>query len=189
MRISGIATIVVLAMIIGVSGCQAPAARVETTARLIELTQRDEFIDDALTFLREHDFTPDIVDRELGILLTEPSTSGQWFEFWRSDVHGRYQMFEASIHTIRRSIRVELAPRPEQGETAYDLMVQVDKERFSSPQRQVTNTLSALGIYSERIPTREGLLAARQQGDHWVALGRDGPFEDYLLERIAMLAR
>lgn len=66
---------------------------------------------------------------------------------------------------------------------AYVIEVVVDKRRFSSPQRQVTTSSQALGIFSERLPTREGLRNAQRSGDHWVPQGRDALFERYLLEQ------
>jgi hypothetical protein len=63
--------------------------------------------------------------------------------------------------------------------------VRVDKQRYSAPERQVTTASGALAIYSEHLPTTEGLLASRTEGEHWIPLGRDVLLEQYLLDTIA----
>jgi hypothetical protein len=168
-----------------VVGCQAPPPN-GPTEMVLRIPDRDGFIDATLTLLRERDFPLERVDRKNGVAVTRPSTGKQWFEFWRPDSIGGYQLFESSIHTIRRIVTVHLAPAdPENPDEDYRVSVQVDKERYSAPERQVTTASGALAIYSERLPTTEGLLASRIEGEHWVPLGRDPLFEAYLLEQIA----
>jgi len=172
-------------------GCQAPPKPEGPTQTLMRIPDRDSFIDDVLTLLRELDFPPDEVDRQAAWIVTRPSTSGQWFEIWRRDVHGGYQVLESSLHTVRRRVRVDVQPsgsgEQSADEQTYRLRVTVHKERFSSPERQVTTASGALSIYSERLPTKEGLRKGRMRGDHWVPLGRDPLLERYLLRRFVNL--
>lgn len=72
------------------------------------------------------------------------------------------------------------APRPK----PYRVTVTVDKERYSAPERQVTTVSGSLAIFSERLPTTEGIRASRGQGEHWIPLGRDGQYEQRLLARL-----
>ena len=67
----------------------------------------------------------------------------------------------------------------------YRLAVQVDKSRYSATERQITTASGALAIYSEHIPTTEGLRKAESGGAHWVPLGRDALLESYLLAKLA----
>lgn len=193
-------------------GCETPPKAEGPTQAIISFSTpgaSDAFIDESLTLLREHDFQPKYVERELGLIQTEPSTGGQWFEIWRSDVHGGYQIWESSLATIRRVITVQLTPRAlaermaagdmddraaamrKPGATASDqdymLDVQVDVSRYSAPERQVTTASGALAIYSERLPTEEGLRASRVRGEHWVPLRRDVLLERYFLGRLEEL--
>jgi hypothetical protein len=143
------------------------------------------FIDETLSMLRRRDFTPERVDRDAGVVVTQPSTGRQWFEFWRRDSIGGYQLLESSIHTIRRVVTVKLDPLdPETPDDEFRITVQVDKQRYSAPERQVTTASSALAIYSEHLPTTEGLAASRAAGEHWIPLGRDLQFEQYLLDML-----
>jgi len=194
-------------LVLGFSvGCQAPPAATTPTQIALRIPDRDAFLDVALTVLREHDFSPQRVDRRTGLAVTHPTTGAQWFEFWRADSQGSYQLLESSLHTLRRIVTLRLEPlsepaaasEPAAGEPAgasqpaeaepgpgeYRLIVQVDKQRYSAPERQVTTASMALGIYSERLPTEEGLRRARSEGEHWVPLGRDVLLEAYLLDRI-----
>jgi hypothetical protein len=156
----------------------------------LRVTDKEALIDETLTLLRELDFPPDRVDRELGTIRAGPSTGGQWFEIWRRDVHGGYQMLESSLHTIRREVGVTIEPLSTESESdEYRLSVEVNKFRYSAPDRQVTTASGALAIYSERLPTSEGLRNALSATHEWVPLGRDGLLEQALLARIAELSQ
>jgi hypothetical protein len=171
------------------AGCQAPPTPEGPTEMLLRIPDREAFLDATLTFLRGRDFPPERVDRPSGLVVTQPSTGQQWFEFWRKDSLGGYQLFESSVHTVRRIVTVRLEPgAPEEEGGEFRVSVQVDKERYSAPERQVTTASGALAIYSERLPTAEGLMAAKTEGEHWVPLGRDLPFELYLLDKIAAIS-
>ncbi len=175
------------------AGCQVPPQPTGPSGLVLRVPDYEAFFDSALTLLREHDFHPRLVDRVAGLAVTHPSTGSQWFEFWRGDSRGGYQLLESSLHTIRRTVQLSVRPEepaePEpggesEGTDRYRVSLEVYKERFSSPQRQVTTASGALQIYSERLPTEEGLRAARVRGDHWVPLGRDVLLEEYLLGRL-----
>lgn len=163
---------------------------------VLHISDREAFMDASLTLLRQYDLPPDRVDRERGLIVTRRATSGQWFEFWRVDSQGAYQAFESSLHTIARIVTVTLDPLTPAGAASetqpatahadrYRLTVRVDKSRYSAPERQVTTASGALAIYSERIPTTEGLRRGESPRAHWVPLGRDTLLEAYLLAKFA----
>ena len=166
-----------------VFGCTAPPAATEPTVRYVRVASRERFVDDSMTLLRELDFPPRSADREAGLITTWPSTGGQWFEWWRSDIHGGYQLAESSLQTVRRAVTVALEPA---GSTpdVQRLTVQVDKSRYSAPERQITTASGALMIFSERIPTTDGLRRSRARDEHWIPLGRDALLESALADKI-----
>ncbi|RMF71484.1 MAG: hypothetical protein D6744_17890 [Planctomycetota bacterium] len=176
------------AVAFSVVGCAAPPRATGPTRAVVRVSDRDAFIDGIMTVLREHDFPPDELDRRGGLLVTAPSTSGQWFEIWRRDVHGAYQLLESSIHTMRRTVTVRLHPVPSEAESAYELDVSVRKERLSAPERQITTASGALAIYSERVPTMAGLRGPAAGRVRWIDLGRDVLLERYLLDRFSEAA-
>ncbi|MBN2447877.1 MAG: hypothetical protein JXO22_14185 [Phycisphaerae bacterium] len=207
-------------------GCHRPAQPMSATQAVVDVSDYDLYVDATLTALRECDFAPRRVDRQLGRIQAGPTTGAQWFEFWRGDSQGAYQVLESSLHTIQREVTVTITPTDEPLEsgpaeptappasTEMEMMtpvdeippapaepesepeqsmpisgrflvsVQVDKYRESAPERQVTTASGALAIYSERLPTTEGLRAARGGGFQRVPLGRDALLETYLLSKI-----
>lgn len=184
-----------VAFLVALGGCHAPPQSTGPTEMVLRIPDHEAFLDATLTVLREHDLPPERVDWERGLAVSHPTTSGQWFEFWRGDSRGGYQLFESSIHTVRRIVTVQVEPTAVEGSAGvppakrardeYRLSVQVDKQRYSAPERQVTTASGALAIYNERLPTTEGLRGAASRGEHWVPLGRDVLLEAYLLDKIA----
>jgi hypothetical protein len=188
-----------------VAGCQAPAQPTGPAEIVLHVPDYEAFFDASLSLLRLCDFQPDRVDRTRGLIVSHPTTSGQFFEWWRVDSRGGYQVAESSLHTIRRIVTVNVEPvggqggragvptvaatgqrpvPPEAGEL-YRVRVQVDKSRYSAPERQVTTTSGALVMYSERVPTVEGLRGPQSRFAQWVPLGRDPLLETFLLEKLS----
>lgn len=214
---AGAAVLCVLIPALAATGCQAPPQPTGPTAMVLDLADYDGFVDSAMTILRERHFGIDRGDRRAGVIVSHPATGAQWYEFWREDSLGPYQLLESSLHTLRRIVTVTIEPgdadareasskpatartrtekddesrheqdalTPDKGPGRYRITVRVDKERYSSPQRQVTTASGALAIFSERVPTRDGLRNARAAGAHWVPLGRDGLLEAALLAKFA----
>ncbi len=99
-------------------------------------------------------------------------------------------MLESSFHTIRREVGVTIEPLSTgSGSDEYRLSVEVNKYRYSAPDRQITTASGALAIYSEHLPTTEGLRNALSAAHEWIPLGRDGLLEQALLARIADLSQ
>lgn len=199
-----LASFLIGTVLIAVVGCRAPQPPQEPTFMMLRIPDYEAFVDQTLTLLRERDFPPERVDRDAGLIVSQPTTSGQWYEFWREDSQGGYQIFESSICTMQRvvTIRSELAGPPPQPEeiqagsfqdtapplpATFRVSVQVDKYRYSAPDRQITTASGAIAIYSEKIPTAEGLRKLRTKGAHWIPKGRDGLLEAHLLAKIAAM--
>lgn len=199
-RLTGVIGIALLGLA-SLAGCAAPPAPKGPTSVILHIPDRDAFLDETLSMLRLYDFPPDTFDRERGLIVTRPATSAQWFEFWRADARGGYNFLESSLHTMRRIVTVEfdaLPPdevatslpsdsQPATPSDAYRVTVTVMKERLSQPERQVTTTSGALGIYHPRMPTQAGLRGARVARDQWVPLGRDPLLEEYFIKRLLEL--
>jgi hypothetical protein len=150
----------------------------------MQVSDRAAFLDSAATELRSRDFPIKRIDPQKGVLVSGPATSQQWLEFWRRDALGAYQLTESSIHTIRRIVTVRLDEQPAASPDECRVSVEVDKERFSAPERQVTTASGALAVFSEHLPTVEGEMGPRSAGAHWVPLGRDPLLEADLLQKL-----
>lgn len=73
---------------------------------------------------------------------------------------------------------------PLPGTGRYRVEVEVRKERFSTPERQVTTASGTLGLFSEKTPTIYGYFRARPGDVRWIALGRDEVLERNLLDHL-----
>lgn len=168
------------------AACQAPPQPGGPTGVVMDIPDRELFIDQTLTLLREMDFTPRSVQRDRGAIVTQPTTSGQWFELWRSDSQGAYQAFESSIHTMRRILNIDIAPESEASENSslYRLTVAADKQRYSGVERQITTSSGALALYSSEVPTVDGRIGPAAVRENWTSLGRDALLEQHVLDRI-----
>lgn len=182
-------------------GCASiPLAPTERTEIVVKVSDYEALVDHALAVLRSHQLEPSYIDRTSGLVLTDRITSGQPHEVWRSDVYGTYQTWEALLNTIGREARVELVrtdgeitedPIRTIGATEpsasgeYRVSVEVQKSRYQTPTRQITTVTGALGLFSERLPTDDGLRGiAIRRASEWKPLGRDGELERVLLNKI-----
>jgi len=102
--------IVILGSWLVLTGCQAPLPPAGPTQVVLHVSNYETFLDDALTLLRQYDFPPQYVDRVHGVVVSQPTTSGQWFEWWRVDSRGGYQLLESSLHTIQRVVTLNVEP-------------------------------------------------------------------------------
>lgn len=137
-----------------------------------------------LEVLRDHNFEPDRQDMRFGIITTEATISGQFFEFWRADAQSWYQWAESSVHTIRRSV-IARFDRQDGSKGSYVLTLEVKVQRKFMPQRQITTAGQALHMFGEKLPIYTGERIEADQGVRWVELGSDQLLEQYLLDRIA----
>jgi hypothetical protein len=199
-RLTGVIGIA-LGGLLALAGCVAPPAPEGPTSVILHIPDRDAFLDETIALLRLYDFPPDTFDRERGRIVTRPATSAQWFEFWRVDARGGYNFLESSLHTMRRIVTIEFdalppdevaSSLPSDAQPAapphpYRVTVTVRKERLSQPERQVTTTSGALGIYHPRVPTAAGLRGERVARVQWVPLGRDPLLEEYFVRRLLEL--
>ena len=179
-----------LLLLIGVTACQRPAVPQGVTEAAVGQDELDPLWDSALSVLRKHGFTPARQDRALGLIETKPTTSAQWFEFWRQDVADAYDLLDASLHTTQRKVTVRFVRAGGNGAEhrtgeGWSVQVEVDVYRLSRPETQITTASSVLHGFSGSLPTVQGqALASGASKDRWVYLRRDGEMEQRLLHRI-----
>jgi hypothetical protein len=167
------------------SGCQRPVppAEPEPQALMVEKDQYDLAWDETLEVLNEHYFIPDRQDRRAGLVVTHPTLSKQWFEFWRDDAQGSYQVCESSMHSIRRIVSVKFVPIGDR----VQIQLTVDIERKNQPQRQITTSSGSFQAFREQLPLVEtGQAADRSDVVTWMNIGQDVKLANYLLERIEL---
>jgi hypothetical protein len=111
---------------------------------------------------------------------TENLTGDSWFEFWRDDTVGNFQRVESSLHTIRRSVHVQVTPAPSGSQVA----VKVDKERLSAPGTSPAGISQAYDIYNPRKTSLARQDEFKETRYTWVPKDRDDALEQVILERI-----
>ncbi len=167
------------------SGCSSSrdnrATSEPISALIIPADDYDSAWDEIVEVLREHYFIPDRQDRRTGIIVTLPSVSKQWFEFWRDDAIGFYQIAESSLHTIRRIVEVRFTPK---GKNSIEIKIKVTVQRKNQPQRQATTASGAIQAFRENVPTYSGKAMKTSQMAEWTDLGEDIKLEQYLLTQI-----
>ncbi|MEA3226418.1 MAG: hypothetical protein U9Q07_10755, partial [Planctomycetota bacterium] len=86
--------------------------------------------------LAEMHFAIDKTDVHSGLIRTRPLPGAQFFEFWRSDNVGGRNSLQANLHTIRRTVELDISQRG--GQLQIDCDVQV--QRLSLPERDVSSS-------------------------------------------------
>ncbi|MBM4017881.1 MAG: hypothetical protein FJ288_06050 [Planctomycetes bacterium] len=115
-----------------------------------------------------------------GRVVTEALTGDSWFEFWRGDTVGAFQRVESSLHTVRRTASVTVAP---EGPGAQ-LAVKVTKERLSAPNLSPQSIGQTYDIFS---PSKTDLARwdeFKETRYAWLPMGRDDALEQQILQRI-----
>jgi len=164
------------------AGCNQPHPPVQPPPQALRIDKDllDDAWDEALEVLREHYFIPDRQDRRAGLIVTYPTNSKQWFEFWRDDAQGGYEVAESSIHNVRRLVEVRFVPAGGQ----YEIRVCVRVQRKSQPPIQITDSAGTLLAFRDRAPLMTGETPNRASIISWVGIGEDVKLANYLLRRI-----
>lgn len=121
-------------------------------------------------------------DRRAGVITTYPLVGKQFFEFWRRDAVGGQDVAESSLHTIYRTVLVNV--RPTRRDSAiYEPIVRVRAVRSNKEQLTMGSTGQAYDMF---IHPGETLDVARKIGRR----GSDAPGpDDERLEAFKGLAR
>jgi len=127
-------------------------------------------------------FEIDKTDLEAGLVRTRPLSGAQFFELWRRDNAGAFNSAEANLHSIRRTVTVQLE------EKGRNLCIgcEVRTERLNLPEYEVSSSSRAYEMFSQSSSRLQKIrLNPRQeQGLAWVDLGKDRRLAAKILERI-----
>ena len=162
-----------------------PRVKVQNSALYVERDQGIstadlmEVVEDVLARMY---FTIEKVDADSGLIRTRPQPGAQFFEFWRSDNVGADNTFAANLHTIRRTVTLDISQQD--GELIIGCNVQA--QRLSLPERQVSSSTRVYGIFSLSSPSLQRLKLNPEQKKEmaWIDLGSDKRLEAEILKRI-----
>jgi len=143
-----------------------------------------EVAEDVLTGMH---FTIEKADVQNGFIRTRPLPGAQFFEFWRSDNVGSYNTLAANLHTIRRTVTLDISQQNKELRIGCDVQVQ----RLSLPERQVSSSARAYGMFSRSSPSLQRLELYPEQKKQmaWIDLGSDTRLAVEILKRIEYNAK
>jgi hypothetical protein len=143
---------------------------------------RADLIEVGENVLAEMYFTIEKADVDSGLIRTRPLPGAQFFEFWRSENVGAVNALEANLHTIRRTVILEISPKNNQLQVDCEVQIQ----RLSLPDRQVISSAKVYGMFSRSSPLLQRLILNPEQEKEmaWIDLGRDSRLETEILKRI-----
>ena len=171
-----------VACALALAGCahkQQKAIAGPTSAPDIGAAEAMELAEDVLA--RMH-FEIEKTDLESGYMRTRPLAGAQFFEFWRSDNVGSENSLQANLHTIRRTVELNISKQNGQLQIGCDVRVQ----RLSLPERELGSNARAYGMYTRSSPTLQKLRfdAAQVKGIAWIDLDKDTELAAEILKRI-----
>lgn len=167
-------------------GCQGPRPAIkDVQIQLSDEAAYRQFWQHTLDSVRHFGYSLDRVDPPAGMVISDPLTSKQWFEFWRNDTLDAAGVTEASLHTIRRQVRVEVH-RDAGSPDAYFVTARVSVQRLSQMERQITNSATAARAFTGKAPAVQSSSTSMEMTGFWVDLGRDRTLERAILYRVAL---
>ena len=147
---------------------------------LSRITQQTA-VDTAENVLTAMHFTISKSDAEYGYISTQPLRGAQSFEFWRKDNVGSFNSAQSNLHTIRRTVEMNVSQQT--GQICIDCIARV--ERLSLPERQAVSPSRAASMFTKSSPSAQRLAINPDQakGMRWIDLGRDTALETEILNR------
>ena len=132
--------------------------------------------------LRDMNFMVAKAEPELGYVLSRPLAGGQFFELWRKDNVGSMNTAEANLHSIRRTVEVDVSQK--EGRLCVGCNVSV--QRLNLPERLLRGKGQSYEAFTASSPSMQKLKLDAQQRRlmAWVDLGRDELLETEILKRI-----
>lgn len=168
-----------MACTIALAGCGQQQKKAITDSASISAAEAMEVAEDVLAKMY---FAIDKADAASGYIRTRPLSGAQFFEFWRSDNVGSENAFLSNLHTIRRTVELNMNRRQGQLEIDCDVRVQ----RLSLPERETFSTARAYGIYTRSGPTLQKLKLdpAQIKDTEWIDLDDDEKLAAEIVKRI-----
>jgi len=121
-------------------------------------------------------------DTEAGLIRTRPLSGAQFFEFWRKDSVGSFNKTEANLHSIRRTVELQISRKID--DTC--IACQVTTQRLNLPEMEINSSAWAYAMFSESSDSLQKMRLNPEQkaGVAWVDLGKDARLASDILERI-----
>ncbi len=151
-------TYALVACALAFAGCAQQQRRAITGPVSVADIGKAETMEIAEDVLARMHFTIEKADVPSGLIRTRPLPGAQFFEFWRSDNVGDKSWLQANLHTIRRTVELDISHHGDQLQIDCDVRVQ----RLSLPERDVSSSARAYGMFTRSSPSLQ-----RMRFDTW----------------------
>ncbi|MFO1093884.1 MAG: hypothetical protein U0992_11320 [Planctomycetaceae bacterium] len=169
------------------AGCQTPGAFWSRSAPApnpmgVAFGNDDVLWERTVDVLHDYQFQIVREDRLARVIETEYKVGSGCLEPWHHDSVGPYNRLESTLQSIRRRVRITLAPSNVGG--GYAIMVEAFKEREDLP--GIAANSPGAATFSESTPFSRDLnpVVGQTQPSRWIPVGRDLDLEQAILARL-----
>ncbi|UCC96306.1 MAG: hypothetical protein JSW66_10715 [Phycisphaerales bacterium] len=164
------------------AGCAQPQPQTPTGRIYVPDIGKARTMAVAEDVLANMHFAIEKADTASGLIRTRPLSGAQFFEFWRCDNIGSDRGLAANLHTIRRTVELNISRQDE--EVCIGCSVRV--QRLSLPERDIRSNARAYEMFSRSSPSllRLRLYPEQQENMVWLELGNDVLLAEEILRRI-----
>ncbi len=180
--VSNLCTYALIACALALAGCAGRQRGAITGPISVSDVGKAETMVAAEDVLAEMHFTIEKADVRSGFIRTRPLPGAQFFEFWRSDNVGGRNSLQANLHTIRRTVELNISQHGGRLQIGCDVRVQ----RLSLPERDVSSSARVYGIFTRSTSSLQKLEFDEEQkaGLAWIDLDKDVLLAAKILKRI-----
>ena len=180
--------LITVVVLFGLAGCGNENQVAVNGPICLQTADKGRIMEIAEDVLMRMNFVIEKYDAETGFIKTRPLRGGQIFEFWRRDNADAAAAAEANLHSIRRTVQLNIS------ESGHQLCAKCDVgiQRLSLPEKEIFGTARLVGTFtgsnkrrsSSKIRQRLTLNPEREAGMAWIDLGSDAALERKILTLI-----
>ena len=136
--------------------------------------------------LNDMDFTVAKLDEQAGVIISRPLAGGQFFEFWRKDDVGAFNTAEANLHTIRRTVELNISEPV--GQLCVGCSVKAERLSITNIGGDYMGGLEYDRLNGRRMRTAALEMDIESAEKSWIELGEDKQLAAAILNRIQKAA-
>ncbi len=165
-----IKAVILLTAGIFIAGCQQPV-QIQDKPLCLAQNDKQKAFDACQNILKDMNFTIEKFDIGNGYISTRPLSGGEFLEFWRKDNATVSDTMRSSLHSIRRTVELQLTETT--GTICIDCTVSV--QRLSMPTRGVATYSELPSMFSKSSASRQRLNVRKSMEKQmtWIPLDDD----------------